>query len=100
MPRKNFNHFLVLPHLKFSHYETEKRFIYIHCESSQRRPECKFCGAEKPFIHQHQTRRLKDSVVRGKIHVLIVKSKRYRCRKCHKTFNYQHAVLNDVQLAV
>lgn len=87
MPRNDFTHFLTLPHLKFSHYKTEKRFIYIYCESNQPRPCCPTCDDQKPFVHQYQTRRLKDSIVRGKIHILIVKSKRYRCRQCHSTFN-------------
>lgn len=87
MPSYDSKRLLLLPHLKFSHTETEKRFVYVHCESVGKRPRCPCCDDEFPRIHQWQTRKLKDSVIRGKIYILVVRTRRYRCRKCHATFN-------------
>lgn len=89
MPKHDFTHFLMLPQLKFSHYKQEKRFLYVFCESNLKRPSCPHCHHSKPRVHQRFTRHLKDSVVRGRLHILIIKMKRYRCSLCHRTFNEQ-----------
>lgn len=87
MPKQNFTHLVLLPQLKFVHSRSEKRFVRIFCETRVKRARCPHCGDSFPRIHQYMTRKLKDSVIRGKLYILEIKMKRYRCRSCHKTFN-------------
>ena len=87
MPSQNVTNLLTLPHLKLIKIRPEKRFQYVYCESDLPRKCCPHCGDDFPRVHQRLIRTLKDSVIRGKIYILVIKTKRYRCRKCHKTFN-------------
>lgn len=63
------------------------RFVYLYCETTLKRPNCPFCESSKTYKHQYQQRSVKDSIYQGRINVLNIKFKRYRCRNCKKTFN-------------
>jgi transposase len=97
MPEKNVTNLLTLPHLKLTHTRSEKRFQYVFCESDIARAPCPWCGDEFPRVHQRPVRTLKDSVIRGRIYILKVKIRRYRCRKCHKTFNEELSGIKKYQ---
>ena len=87
MPKLNVSRFLLLPQLKLIEFSSFKRFVHFHCESDKKRAPCPFCGDPRPRLHQYYKRKLKDGVVRGRLHILIIKMKRYRCGSCHRTFN-------------
>ena len=87
MPNFNLTRLLVLPHLKIDDLKSHDRYIFIRCHTQIKRPLCPSCDSSKTYVHQYYTRKLKDSFIRGKIQVLFIKTKRYRCRSCHKTFN-------------
>jgi transposase len=66
------------------------RFLTIYCHPvTPKRPDCPFCSHPGPRIHQHYERRIKDADIRGKIPTLVIRLRRYRCSKCHKTFSEQ-----------
>jgi len=87
MPKKNLSQLLVLPNLKVDQISTNDRDIFTKCHTEISRPHCPHCDDPNPQVHQHYIRRVKDSLIRGKIQTLIIKMKRYRCRQCHRTFN-------------
>lgn len=87
MPYKNLARLIVLPNLKIDDLKTHQRRIYVHCHTDLPRPSCPHCNHPKPLVHQKVIRTVKDSLLRGKIQILIIKMKRYRCYSCHKTFN-------------
>lgn len=87
MPNQNLSRFIVLPKIEILSIKSQKRFQFVQSKTSLERPHCPFCDDPNPRVHQHYTRTLKDTLVRGKLQILKLKTKRYRCRKCHKTFN-------------
>lgn len=87
MPKFNLARLFALPNLKINQVKSHNRLLYLFCQTDLERPSCPHCGDSKPRVHQHFERKLKDSVYRGKLQILIIKMKRYRCRSCHKTFN-------------
>lgn len=89
MPDFNFERFVSLPHLKITHFSTKLKFINIHLQTDLERPSCPYCRDPSPRVHQRYIRTVKDSLIRGRLPILKIKMKRYRCRNCHKTFNEQ-----------
>lgn len=87
MPRTNLTQYFLLPNLKLVKSEHFGRFRKLHCESTRTHAACKFCEHSKVHIHQYLYRELKDTVMRGKIHILRIKFKRFRCPRCKATFN-------------
>lgn len=87
MPDQNLTRMLLLPQLKLLNTKSFNRFLLIECETKLERPRCPHCAHSQVYVHQYKHRELKDSIVRGKVHILKLKMKRYRCRSCNKTFN-------------
>lgn len=87
MPNLNLTRFIVLPNIQITSIRSLDRYHYVECKTTLKRPQCPFCADEHPRIHQHYQRTIKDSLVRGKLQILKIKMKRYRCQSCHKTFN-------------
>ena len=87
MPNLNLSRFIVLPNIEIISMKSENRFYHIQCKSKLKRPHCPICNDDTPRVHQSYVRTIKDTLVRGKLQILKIKMKRYRCRKCHKTFN-------------
>lgn len=87
MPKFNLSRFILLPKLKMLSMSSHRRFIYVYCESTLERPNCSLCGDSRVRVHQYYKRKLKDTIHRGKIQLLTIKLKRYRCGSCKKTFN-------------
>lgn len=87
MPNYNLNRLFALPKLKIEEVKSRKRDLFLYCSTDLERPACPYCLDSFPRVHQRLERKFKDSIYRGKIQHLIIKFKRYRCRKCHKTFN-------------
>jgi transposase len=86
MSTYNLTRLFALPNLKIYQIKSHKRHIYLHCHSTKKRPECVHCG-DNVRIHQYLKREVKHSIVGGKLQILIIKMRRFRCRGCHKTFN-------------
>lgn len=86
MSNYNLTRLFALPNLKIDQIKSHKRFIYLFCHSTKERPQCIYCG-DKVRVHQYLSREVKHSVIGGKLQILIIKMKRFRCRGCHKTFN-------------
>lgn len=89
MPKTNLTQYFLLPNLKLVKSEHVGRFRTLHCETTSKSPRCRFCNHQKVHTHQYLYRELKDTVMRGKIHILKIKFKRFRCPKCKATFNQE-----------
>jgi transposase len=89
MPSHYLSRVFLLPNLRLQRTTRSGRFKFLFCETEQARPDCPFCHSPNPRIHQYCERTLKDSIVRGHLYTLKVKLRRFRCAKCHKTFNEQ-----------
>ena len=87
MPKFNLSRLISFPNIQINQIKSRDRFIFIHCETTNERPHCLFCDESGPRIHQYHYRKVKESLIRGRLPILTVKMKRYKCRKCHKTFN-------------
>lgn len=89
MPKFNLSRLLLLPNLEIISMNSRQRFIYLDCETKLKRPICPHCGHATVRIHQYYHRKVRDSLIRGKLVDMKIKTKRYRCAQCHKTFNEQ-----------
>ena len=85
-----YNHFteklLGLQGVIITNIEENKKSINIYAELEPKEHHCICCGTATNTIHDYRTQIIKDIPAFGKLVTIILKKRRYRCKKCGKRF--------------
>ncbi len=84
MPNSKLTQFLLLPKLKLVRFAQFKKEIIFICESKSKSLWCPHCGLECSKVHDRRTVIIKDAPYVGKVKILKIKKKRFRCCGCKK----------------
>ena len=71
--------------------EADQRHIAI--ELPRRSHRCPVCGAQTDIIHDYREQRIRDIASFGKLTVLHLRKRRYRCESCGKRFAEENSFL-------
>ena len=85
-----YNHFteklLGLQGVIITNIEENEKNINIYAELERKEHRCTCCGTATSTIHDYRTQIIKDIPAFGKLVTVILKKRRYRCKKCGKRF--------------
>ena len=59
---------------------------YVYIEMKRKTHICPCCRSETNTIHDYRTQRIKDTPAFGKMVIIILRKRRYRCPHCGKRF--------------
>ena len=90
MPNKKLTQFLLLPELELLDFfhKADARVITLHCKVTTSSAFCPHCGVETIKVHDTRTVRILDSPHSGRMRILKIKKRRFRCTEpiCKKVF--------------
>ena len=69
----------------FDSFNEDNEFVYIHaCVSKM--SICPKCGSKKIWVHDHRIQKIRDTHIRGKKSLILLKKTRYDCKSCGTRF--------------
>jgi len=67
--------------------EAGEKEILLYVRSPRTEAECPLCGRKNNQAHQIKSRKVKHDIVNGKNIVLVIKKRRFKCKKCACPFS-------------
>ena len=64
----------------------DEKQILVHCRSPRTRATCPLCGKSSKKVHQTITRKIKHGMLNYRQIILLLKVRRFQCKKCGKPF--------------
>ena len=96
-PNMLYNHFteelLGLQGVKITNIENSEKNIVIYAEMERKEHHCTCCGTATSTVHDYRTQVIKDISAFGKLVMLVLRKRRYRCPHCGKRFFEENSFL-------
>lgn len=77
---------LLLPELQFVKEVIQNKTRYIYCQKVSEFEVCPKCASKCSTVYDHVNVKIKDSPVRNRHVVLIIRKRRFRCKNCKAVF--------------
>lgn len=95
MPEKQLINFLLLPELKlFDMKKVRNRAYEYHAHKVSKFEVCPKCATKSSKVHDRRMVTLKDAPIHGKLKILKVIKRRFRCSNCKSVFTEPIAGVN------
>jgi len=66
--------------------EESEKSIKIYCKLQRKEHHCKSCGTATLTMHDYRIQEIKDIPAFGKMVIIVLRKRRYRCNHCGKRF--------------
>ncbi|MFH1223708.1 MAG: ISL3 family transposase [Pseudomonadota bacterium] len=86
MSEKILSHLVFLPELKVRDLKYERGVHYFYLDKDNTYEVCPKCATPSHSTYDHRVVRVRDSQLRGKHCFLVVRKRRFWCKKCGKPF--------------
>jgi len=73
--------------------------VILKVRSPRNTAKCPFCGKSTKLIHQKRERKIKHGIYMGKIVYLLIKVRRFYCKKCKKTFREEIPIIDRKRIS-
>lgn len=77
---------LGLQGLNITNIEENEKSIVIYAEMERKEHTCICCGTATNTVHDYREQEIKDIPAFGKLVSIVLRKRRYRCKKCGKRF--------------
>jgi transposase len=83
-----YNRWVVLASLiPWGEFEKEGKTLILSVTKKTKSAVCPQCGKKSEHLHQNQNYLIKDLPMGDKEVILNINRRRFKCKKCRKTFN-------------
>lgn len=81
MQNNNIMNLFGFKNVVFDSFDEDNEFVYVHaCVSKM--SVCPKCGSKRIWVHDHRIQKIRDTHIRGKKSLILLKKTRYDCKSC------------------